>query len=58
MAKKARKFRLKISQKSTSKNTSKSTAKKHHTKQRNEEILKYYKQLIREYKGIRRNGQK
>lgn len=52
MAKKTRKFRLKISQKSTSKNTSKSTAKKHHTKQRNEEILKYYKQLIREYKGI------
>ena len=52
MAKKARKFRLKISQKSTSKNTSKSTAKKHHTKQRNKEILKYYKQLVREYKGI------
>ena len=52
MAKKARKFRLKISQKSTSKNTSKSTSKKKHTKQRNEEILKYYKQLIREYKGI------
>ena len=52
MAKKARKFRLKISQKSTSKNTSKSTSKKKHTKQRNKEILKYYKQLIREYKGI------
>ena len=48
MTRKAKKIRLKISQKNTSKSTQKNTR----TQQRNKEILKYYKQLIREYKGI------
>lgn len=48
MTKKAQKFRLKISQK----NTSKSTLKNTRTQQRNKEILKYFKELQKQYKGI------
>lgn len=56
MTRKAKKIRLKISQKSTSKNTRKSTpktpARSKRTQQRNKEILKYYQQLIKQHKGI------
>lgn len=48
MAKKAQKFRLKISQKNTSKSTLKNTL----NQQRNKEILKYFKELQKQYKGI------
>lgn len=48
MTKKAKKNRLKINQK----NTPKSTLKNTHTQQRNKEILKYFKELQKQYKGI------
>lgn len=48
MTRKAKKIRLKISQKNTSKSTQKNTR----NQQRNKEILKYFKELQKQYKGI------